>query len=72
MSILFGQRVLLLAIGLSASFQLVAAELTLADALQRTLQHSPALQPYPYQLRQDAALQQLALLKPDPELELSA
>lgn len=51
MSILFGQRVLLLAIGLSASFQLVAAELTLADALQRTLQHSPALQPYPYQLR---------------------
>ena len=72
MSILFGQRVLLLAIGLSASFQLVAAELTLADALQRTLQHSPALQPYPYQLRQDAASQQLALLKPDPELELSA
>jgi len=71
MSIFIRRQLWLLAVLLCGG-PLAAAELTLADALQRTLQHSPKLQSYPYQLRQDAALQQLALLKPDPELELSA
>ncbi|WP_337879937.1 TolC family protein [Rheinheimera sp.] len=71
MSTLFGRQLWLWVV-LLCSGPLAAVELTLAEALQRTVQHSPKLQTYPYQLRQDAALQQLALLKPDPELELSA
>lgn len=69
---IFNRRQLWLWVVLLSAFRLDAADLTLAEALQRTLQHSPKLQAYPYQLRQAAALQQLALLKPDPELEFAA
>lgn len=45
--------------------------LTLAQALQRTLQHDPELQTFPYQFRMAEAAQLQAKIKPNPELAAS-
>ncbi|WP_445765605.1 hypothetical protein [Rheinheimera sp.] len=42
---------ILVAIGYSAAAAAEPAPLTLAQALQRTLQHNASLQAFPYQLR---------------------
>lgn len=47
-----------------------AAELSLTEALKRTLVHSPVLQLYPYQQRIDDAAAVSAAQRPNPELQL--
>lgn len=47
-----------------------AKELSLADALKRTLQQSPALQLYPYQQRMNDAARISAGQRPNPELQM--
>ena len=62
---------ILVAIGYSAAAAAEPAPLTLAQALQRTLQHNASLQAFPYQLRMAEAAQLQAAIGPNPELDVS-
>lgn len=65
---------LLVAVGYSAAPFALGAErqtLTLAQALQRTLQHDATLQTFPYQLRMAEAAQLQAAVTPNPELAVT-
>ena len=62
---------ILVAIGYSAAAAAEPAPLTLAQALQRTLQHNASLQAFPYQLRMAEAAQLQAAIRPNPELDVS-
>lgn len=61
----------LVAIGYSAAVAAEPASLTLAQALQRTLQHNASLQAFPYQLRMAEAAQLQAAIRPNPELDVA-
>lgn len=64
-------RLLWLALGVIACGAASAAEITLRDALSRTIEHSPDLAAYGFVLRaQDGRIRQ-SQLKPNPEFEAS-
>lgn len=60
----------LLALCLLLAIPAKATELSLAQALQRTLEHNPGLQLYPYQQRINDAAAISAGVRPNPELQV--
>ncbi len=61
---------MLLALCLLWAIPALATELSLAQALQRTLTHNPGLQLYPYQQRINDAAAISAGVRPNPELQV--
>ncbi len=61
---------MLLALCLLWAIPAKATELSLAQALQRTLEHNPGLQLYPYQQRINDAAAISAGVRPNPELQV--